>query len=225
MSARRTRPGLWNGSPRKRRARQPKHSLCTTTKMAAPLAAGFGEWVPRMATAKRRYLIWPSAASLLTDSARQSVIEIAHADESSLPKNVILSEAGQAKRSPAQSKDPCKSPMATTAAVHSRDFDRPDPISFASHHRGNGTGAWRKMYHYFELKRKEFLQHYHKRSNVESTFSMMKRKFADGVRSKTDVAMTNKVLCKVLCHNLVVLINEVYELGIDPVFWNKPSVN
>jgi hypothetical protein len=27
-------------------------------------------------------------------------------------------------------------------------------------------------------------------------------------------------LCKVLCHNLVVLIHEMYELGIDPVFWN-----
>lgn len=98
-------------------------------------------------------------------------------------------------------------------------------ISFASHHRGNGTGAWRKMYHYFEFKREEFLQHYHKRSNVESTFSMMKRKFGDSVRSKTDVAMTNEVLCKVLCHNLVVLIHEMYELGIDPVFWQKPSVN
>jgi hypothetical protein len=24
---------------------------------------------------------------------------------------------------------------------------------------------------------------------------------------------------KVLCHNLVVLIHEMYELGIDPVFW------
>lgn len=98
-------------------------------------------------------------------------------------------------------------------------------ISFASHHRGNGTGAWRKMYHYFQFKREDFLTHYHKRSNVESTFSMMKRKFGDSVRSKTDTAMTNEVLCKVLCHNLVVLIHEMYELGIDPVFWNKPKVN
>jgi transposase len=98
-------------------------------------------------------------------------------------------------------------------------------IAFASHHRGNGTGAWRKMYHYFEFKRDEFLTHYHKRSNVESTFSMMKRKFGDSIRSKTDVAMTNEVLCKILCHNLVVLIHEMYELGIDPVFWNQASVN
>ena len=92
-------------------------------------------------------------------------------------------------------------------------------ISFASHHRGNGGGTWEKMYHYFSFRRSEFLAHYHKRSNIESTFSMMKRKFGDSLRSKTDVAMVNETLCKVLCHNLVVLIHEMYELGIDPVFW------
>jgi len=98
-------------------------------------------------------------------------------------------------------------------------------ISFASHHRGNGGGTWEKMYHYFSFRRTEFLQHYHKRSNVESTFSMMKRKFGDGLRSKTDVAMVNETLCKVLCHNLVVLIHEMYELGIDPVFWQAQTAS
>jgi hypothetical protein len=67
------------------------------------------------------------------------------------------------------------------------------------------TSAWSKMFGYFAYRRDEFLAHYHKRSNVESTFSMIKRKFGDFVRSKTDVAMVNEVLCKVLAHNLVVL--------------------
>ena len=64
------------------------------------------------------------------------------------------------------------------------------------------------------------------RSNVESTFSMMKRKFGDGLQSKTDVAMVNKTLCKILCHKLVVLIHETCEHVIDPVFWpdNAASV-
>ena len=97
-------------------------------------------------------------------------------------------------------------------------------IAFSSHHSGVGGGTWTKMYHYFQFRRTEFLQHYHKRSNVESTFSMMKRKFGDGLRSKTDVAMVNETLCKVLCHNLVVLIHEMYELGIDPVFWSANAV-
>lgn len=80
------------------------------------------------------------------------------------------------------------------------------------------TKAWRDMYYYFQFKRDGFLAHYHKRSNVESTFSMTKRKFGDSLRSKTDVAMTNEALCKVLCHNIVVLIHEMFELGIEPTF-------
>jgi transposase len=77
------------------------------------------------------------------------------------------------------------------------------------------TKAWTDMYYYFMFKRDEFLTHYHKRSNVESTFSMMKRKFGDSLRSKTDVAMVNEALCKILCHNIVVLIHEMFELGIE----------
>jgi transposase len=86
---------------------------------------------------------------------------------------------------------------------------------------GAGTGAWGKMFGYFLYRREEFLIHYHKRSNFESTFSMMKRKFGDSLRSKTDTAQINETLAKVLCHNLVVLIHEMYEMGIDPVFWGQ----
>jgi hypothetical protein len=39
------------------------------------------------------------------------------------------------------------------------------------------------------------------------------------VRSKTDVAMTNEALCKVLCHNLCCLIQSMSELGIEAKFW------
>jgi hypothetical protein len=54
---------------------------------------------------------------------------------------------------------------------------------------------------------------------VESTFSAVKRKFGDSVRSKTAAAMVNEVLCKLLCHNICCLIQEQCELGIEPVFW------
>lgn len=37
--------------------------------------------------------------------------------------------------------------------------------------------------------------------------------------SKTDTAMVNEVLCKLLCHNLCCLIHEQEELGIVPVFF------
>lgn len=91
-----------------------------------------------------------------------------------------------------------------------------------SHRKGNeGGAAWAKMFGYFMYRREEFLAHYHKRSNVESTFSMMKRKFGDSLRSKTERAQINETLAKVLCHNLVVLIHEMYELGIEPAFWRQ----
>jgi len=38
------------------------------------------------------------------------------------------------------------------------------------------------------------------------------------VRSRTDVAMKNEVLCKILCHNLCCLIQAMHELGIQPDF-------
>jgi len=58
----------------------------------------------------------------------------------------------------------------------------------------------------------------HKRSNVETTVMMIKTKFGDSVRSKTDVAMKNEVLCKILCHNLCCLISAFHELGIEAQF-------
>jgi hypothetical protein len=41
------------------------------------------------------------------------------------------------------------------------------------------------------------------------------------LRSKPDVAMVKKTLCEILCHNLVVLIHETRELGIEPIFWSN----
>ena len=82
-------------------------------------------------------------------------------------------------------------------------------------HRG---GTWAKMYHYFFFNQAEFFAHYHKRSNIESTVMMIKTKFRDHVRSKTDVAMKNEVLAKILCHNICCVISAIYELGIDPMF-------
>jgi transposase len=88
-------------------------------------------------------------------------------------------------------------------------------IAFKSNSVGGGGGPWEKMFLHFQLRREDFLAHYHKRSNVESTFSMIKAKFRDHVRSKTPVAMVNEVLCKLICHNICVLIQESHELGID----------
>lgn len=52
------------------------------------------------------------------------------------------------------------------------------------------------------------MEHYHMRSNVESAFSMLKDKFGDSVRSKSDTGQINEALCKVLCHNICVLVTQ-----------------
>jgi len=78
--------------------------------------------------------------------------------------------------------------------------------------------AWARMYHLYAYKRDEFLTHYHRRSNVEPVFAMIKAKFGDTLAGKTPDAQTNEVLCKVVAHNLCVLIQSFYELGVEPNF-------
>jgi transposase len=97
-------------------------------------------------------------------------------------------------------------------------------IPFKLNTTGEGPELWRKMFHFYQFSRSEFLGHYHKRSNVESTFSMIKAKFGASVRSKTPTAQMNEVLCKVVCHNLCVLVQSIYELGIAPTFWAELPV-
>jgi hypothetical protein len=47
---------------------------------------------------------------------------------------------------------------------------------------------------------------HHNRSNLQTTFHMIKAKFGQRLRSKTMTAQINEALCKVLCHNLCVVI-------------------
>jgi transposase len=83
----------------------------------------------------------------------------------------------------------------------------------------DATALWSKLWHFYHFNREDFLAHYHKRSNAESTFSMIKAKFGERLRSKTDTAQANEMLLKVVCHNVCCLIRSMHELGIEPTFW------
>jgi transposase len=92
----------------------------------------------------------------------------------------------------------------------------------------NSTGTdkkssdlFKRMYHFYAYNSEHFMQNYHKRSNVESTFHMIKSKFGDSLRSKTKTAQINEALCKVLCHNICCLIQSMFELNLKPKFWKE----
>jgi len=83
---------------------------------------------------------------------------------------------------------------------------------------GNRGKLWRKMFHYFSLNQEEFSSHYHNRSNAETAFHMIKSKLGDSVKSKNQTAQKNELLCKLVAHNIIVLIHEMHELGIEAKF-------
>lgn len=95
-------------------------------------------------------------------------------------------------------------------------------IPFRDGTRGGKQDLWSRMFGYYMFKREEFDGHYHARSNVETLFSMVKGKFDASVQATSEVGQINEVYCKFICHNIVVLVSSIYELGLVPEFW-KPS--
>lgn len=92
-------------------------------------------------------------------------------------------------------------------------------IAFKDNSRGDSKcKVWNQMFHYYSLNQAEYMQHYHKRSNVESTNSMIKARFGGKLMSKTERAQINEALCKVVCHNICVVIQSMHELGIEVEF-------
>jgi transposase len=94
-------------------------------------------------------------------------------------------------------------------------------IAFRSNFRLDAdykSTIWKRLLAMFQDEHWRFMSHYDKRNNVESVFSMIKRNFGDYVRGRDDRARVNEALAKVLCHNLCVLIESIYELGITPKF-------
>lgn len=82
----------------------------------------------------------------------------------------------------------------------------------------SNSPTWDRLFHLYSFHKHTFLRAYHKRSNVESTFSAIKRVFGDFVRTKKKSAQVNEILLKILCHNIRQVIFAIFELGIEPTF-------
>jgi len=92
------------------------------------------------------------------------------------------------------------------------------PFKSNSTPAGNSE-VWRRLHHGFEFNREDFSARYHQRSNVEATFSALKRKFGAAVRSRLPAAQLNEALLMCLCFNLSRLVHVIHVLGVEPQFW------
>jgi hypothetical protein len=78
-----------------------------------------------------------------------------------------------------------------------------------------GCPIWKAMYEFFENNKDKFEHFYHRRSQVESCFSQVKRKYGEFLKSKNFESQRNEVLLKFLVHNISTLIEYTFHTGIQ----------
>lgn len=91
------------------------------------------------------------------------------------------------------------------------------------HHRHlrpatSDQSPWASAYRMFYDNFNDWFPIYHRRSLSETAFSTIKRLLDETVRSKTPVAQINELLLKVLSHNIVVIIHQIFEMDLHPFF-------
>lgn len=94
-----------------------------------------------------------------------------------------------------------------------------DPyIPFKTNSRGlsKGSPIWTRKYHEFMSKREEFDNLYHQRSNVEATFSAIKRRLGEPLLSRNQIARMNELLAKLLAYNVGEVIQQSHLHGLHP---------
>ena len=87
----------------------------------------------------------------------------------------------------------------------------------SSNSQSEHRSYFKQAYRFFKEHQEEYLNRYHKRSNIESSFSMIKRRFGNNVKCKKETSQDNEIYAKVLAHNVCVLIQEI--------FLNKITIN
>ncbi len=85
----------------------------------------------------------------------------------------------------------------------------------SSHSHNPFRSYFKSAYKFFKENREEYLQKYHMRSNIESSFSMIKRRFGNNVKCKKETSQDNEILSKVLAHNICCLVQEIFLNHID----------
>ena len=79
--------------------------------------------------------------------------------------------------------------------------------------------VWSRHHVEFLTNQDKFLASYHRRSNVETIFAMMKARFGASVASRLPIAQVNEVLAMCVAHNLCCLVKAIFTAGLAPAFW------
>ncbi len=93
-------------------------------------------------------------------------------------------------------------------------------IPFKSNQTGQSKGspAYHKMFLFFTYHRDKFDEHYRDRVNVEITFGAIKQKIGETIMSRNFNAQVNELFCKLIAHNITMLIQAMYTVGVLPDF-------
>ncbi len=78
----------------------------------------------------------------------------------------------------------------------------------------NSPEIWRRMFRYFKKHTEEFLKFYHKRSNVETVFSMIKVRLGEHLKGRNLESQKNELVMKFIIHNICCLVQEIFENGV-----------
>lgn len=73
---------------------------------------------------------------------------------------------------------------------------------------------WREMYYMFKNNKDKFDKKYHKRSNVETTFSMVKMRLGEFLKCKNFETQRNELMMKFICHNICCLVQEMFDNNV-----------
>jgi len=82
------------------------------------------------------------------------------------------------------------------------------------------NNAWGLMLRLWKKHQMYFAEHYHKRSNVESTFGALKRKFGDFCRCKKPESQENEILSRIVCYNAVILAEALLNYNLPTTLNN-----
>ncbi len=85
------------------------------------------------------------------------------------------------------------------------------------------TTPWKRALAWFTPYQADFNRHYHLRSNVETAFSAIKRKFGEELLSKGDTAQRNELLAKIVIYNLSMVVRAMREHGVDASSLGPPA--